>query len=457
MSINSTQARKIRIKELLKNKDSRIHFVGVLGSGMKPLALLLYKQGYTVSGSDNGKGENDLPGGIVFYRDHKSENVKGATLVVKTYAVDEACPEIVEAQKEGIDVVYRAELLGALMEDFACPIGVCGTHGKSTTTAMLHSIFSYCRFSPTTISGANLTSGSSLEIGDDTVLVYEACEYRDAFLAFSPRVSVVLNIEFDHADYYRDMGQMFISYAAAHANCSRIIFNIDDPGAHTLYTLFSDRAVGFGTSAEADYRFEIISTDHRGSTIRINYIDGHSLIHLPVIGKAAAVDAVAAFALAHTLGLDSKSVCEALSEFCGIDRRLERLCSVCGKDIYYDYAHHPTEISNTIGTLRSIYGSLSVIFRPHTYTRTEALFDSFVSSLRDADNLVILDTFAARENKGNNRGATELARVLGCPLLSYESALSHALRSEERAVVLMGAGDLTPVVNEALRLSNVTK
>ena len=457
MSFNCIQARKTKIKELLKNQDARIHFVGILGAGMKPLALLLLKRGYTISGSDSGEVANDLPPKIAFYPTHACENIKGASLVVASFAIDDACPELVAAQREGIPVVYRADLLGALMEDFVSPIGVCGTHGKSTTTAMLHRIFSYSGLLPTTICGAKLECGSSLVIGKDDFLIYEACEYRDAFLSFSPKASVVLNIELDHTDYFHDISEMLISYASAHTTCGQVIFNIDDPLAHTLYTLFPHRAIGFGTSWEADYRYRIVRCDDSGSEVLVNYDGGESIIYLSVIGRAAAIDAVAAFTLAHSLGLDALAISEALSAFHGIGRRLEKLCTIGSKDIYYDYAHHPTEILNTVSTLRGIYGRVAVVFRPHTFSRTEALFDSFVSSLSGADSLVILDTFAARESKGQNRGAHELAEALSCPVLPFESTLSYALGSDTGAVVLMGAGDITPLVDEVLRLSRIDK
>ena len=452
MSHNYIEARKTKIKEILKSKEIRIHFVGMLGAGMKPLALLLHSRGYTITGSDSGGAANDLPHDIVFYPTHEYGNVKGAALVVSSFAISDDCPELIEAHREGVPVVYRADLLGALMEDFACPIGVCGTHGKSTTTAMLHRIFSHCGLLPTTICGAGLECGSPLAIGENDYLIYEACEYRDAFLSFSPRASVVLNIELDHTDYFHDICEMLVSYATAHTYCDKIIFNIDDPLSHTLYTLFGDRAISFGTSAEADYRYRIISTENGASEVQVAYIDRESRIHLPLIGRAAATDAVAAFALAHSLGLDATSISEALSGFQGIGRRLERLCTLHGKDIYYDYAHHPTEILNTVSTLRDIYGRVSVVFRPHTFSRTEALFDGFVSSLSPADSLVILDTFAARESRGQNRGAEELARALSCPLLPFESTLSYALCADTSAVVLMGAGDITPLVDEVYQL-----
>lgn len=457
MSHNCIEARKTKIKEILKSKEARIHFVGILGAGMKPLALVLHKRGYTITGSDTGGGENGLPHGIAFYPTHDSTNVIGASLVVSSFAIAEDCPEIVEAHKDGIPIVYRADLLGALMEDFAFPIGVCGTHGKSTTTAMLHCIFSHCGLSATTICGANLECGSPLALGGEDYLIYEACEYRDAFLAFSPKASVVLNIEFDHADYFHDISAMLISYASAHAGCGHVIFNIDDPLSHTLYTLSSGRAISFGTSSLADYRYEIASSGSEGSKISVNYIDGQSTIYLPIIGRAAATDAVAAFALAHSLGLDASTICEALSTFSGIGRRMQKLCTLYGRDIYYDYAHHPTEILNTVSTLRGIYGRVAVVFRPHTFSRTEALFDSFVRSLSSIDSLVILDTFAARESKGQNRGTDELAEALSCPVLPPESALSHALSSDTSAIVLMGAGDITWLVDRVLELSRSEK
>ena len=454
MSIKREKSRIAKIRDILKDRKAKIHFVGIRGSGMLPLAELLRDRGYSVTGSDI-RGEPFIDG-IAISSGHYSENVKGRDLLVYSFAIPETCEELQEAYRLGIPFVTRAELLGAIMEDYLCPIGVMGTHGKSTSTAMLSEIFSLAELSPTVICGARLPTGSGLLSGDSGVLIYEACEYRDAFLSFSPIASLVLSVELDHIDYFHGTDSLITSFLSALGTSSIIALNIDDPGCHTIYSLLGERAISFGASADCDYRYRIEKSDANGSLVYVSYGGGSSSFYLPILGEAAVIDAVGAFALSHSLGVKDSIICNSLAGFYGIERRLELIATVNGRRVYYDYAHHPTEIRASISALRQRESKLTIVFRPHTFSRTEGLFEGFVSSLSLADNVIILDVFSAREDNIWGRGSRELAEALDADLLTQEDAFEYLLRATDGAIVLMGAGDISQLKGLLLEHSDIS-
>ena len=437
-----------KIKKELQ-KSPRIHFTGILGNGMMPLARLLLSRGYTVSGSDLREPESPLPEGMSFSRGHAPEMISGDTLCVHSLAVPYNDPELCRAREVGATVISRPELLGALAASYPVSVGVAGSHGKSTVTAMLAELLS--PISPTVICGADIgESGLVAGVGD--LFVYEACEYRDAFLSARPNVAVLLNLELDHTDYFSDVEMLADSFHRFAASARRVIYNADDPRLATIATSLGERAVGFGSSPSAEYRFEITE---RRSTMRFVVIRRGTNIGefaLSLLGDFNVYNALAAIAVACELGISSTDLVAPLADFRGIPRRLENIGTLCGIPVIYDYAHHPTEISAGIRALRESGAShITVVFRPHTYSRTAALWDDFVDALSLADRVILTDVYAARESAIEGIDSARLAAAIG-EQASYAESAERALellRMEcTDRIILMGAGDLSEIKNK---------
>lgn len=442
-----------RLKEKLPRK---IHFSGIGGAGMTPLAMLLSEQGFSVSGTDLTESDNVRrlrARGIEIDVPHSKRLSQGAELLVRSLAVPDNSPELEYSRAEGIPVWSRAELLGAVARLHGKTVAVAGSHGKSTTTAMLDCIFTSLSLGQTTVSGAKLSDGETLRIGDGSLFLCEACEYRRAFLNIKPNVALITNIELDHTDTYGCEEEIYSAFLQFAESAELVVLGTDTPLSRRLSLESHTRVVRFG-DGEADFSLESFSQGGRGSSFRVRWAGGEDEINLSVPGIANAKDALGAYALCMTLGLPRESVKWALSGFSGIDRRLELIGYIEGRAVYYDYAHHPTEIINTISTLKELHGRVSVLFRPHTYSRTSALFEDFVTSLGLADFVTLVEIYAAREENLSGVTSEGLARAIGSRAVCMDSerALSYMLSSTEGAIVLMGAGDIDGIIREAMSL-----
>ncbi len=442
---------------VLARGGAKIHFVGIFGEGMAPLAELMHERGYAVSGSDirAPHGEHRLLSlGIPVSYSHKTALAAAADLLVYTLAIGEDDPELSEARLRGITCVSRAQLLGAVMTEYRNRIGVMGTHGKSTTVAMIHRVLSDAGLCPTTLSGAALECGTSLSVGGREWFVYESCEYRDSFLHFYPTHAVVTNIELDHTDYFPDIDTLCASFSNAAGRASAgVLLSMDDGNCRKIGKS-RGRVSFFGTDAGSDYRMTELLLTPLGSRFVIDHKgDLPRGIELCVPGEANARDALAAFALCRTVGIEPCVIADALRRFGGIGRRLEYLGSIQDRPVYYDYAHHPTEILNTVSAIGHICPKMCAIFRPHTYSRTEALYDDFCRVLSRFDRTVVLPVFAARESKGDCRGSRELARdIKGGVYIPMNEAVNYVVGQTEGAIVLLGAGDVDAIKKELLSL-----
>ena len=451
MSVLNSNFGLARIRERLSDRGRRIFFAGIMGAGTSPLAELLARRGYTVLGCDKraSQGAHLWSLGIELVPEDRTESLHGVGLFVYSLAIDEDYPMLLAARAAGIPTVSRAELLGALMLDYTHRIGISGTHGKSTTTAMVGSVLRAAGRSPTVICGAELDWGSCLSFGGDEYLVYEACEYKDSFLKFSPTYAVVTNIELDHTDYFPNIEALWRSFALSLGGCSLAVLNADDVGALSV-SAREGRAVTYGFSSGATYRCTGYECGGEGSRFTVER-EGVRLgeFRISVIGMANLSDALAAVAVCHSLGVGAEDIRRGLCDFRGVYRRLTRLGAVSGRALYYDYAHHPTEIFNTVRTLRGIFGKCTAVFRPHTYSRTQALLGGFASALGEADFAVVTDIYGAREERSDIT-AEELARAVGrgCVYLPAREILGYVLDKTEGAIVLMGAGELDAVKND---------
>ena len=366
-------------------------------------------------------------------------------LLVYSLAIDENDPMLHAAEERGIPCVSRAEYMSALSDAYNTRIAVSGSHGKSTVTAMLHAIFSSACLNPTTLSGARLGARSAAyHIGSLDYFIYEACEYKDSFLEFDPGIALFLNLELDHVDYFENVEMLEESFLAAARRAGLAIINVDDEKLWEISKKLYTPPVLVGKSALAKYRYEPLPSDGGRTSMRF-FCDGAPMgvISLDLIGEFNMLNAAMACAAAMECGI-CFSVCkEALLSFRGIPARLERVGEWQGRAVYFDYAHHPTEIEVGIKAIKHYTGSdITVIFGPHTYSRTKALMREFVSALSLADKLLVTEIDAVREKNDGSVNSYMLAEAIGGCVIRSVSDLDRELCASHGAIAVMGAADL---------------
>ncbi len=415
MNTSNTRYGKDKIEKLLSGAH-RLFFVGIGGINMSSLAAISASRGYDVAGSDKSSSAvtDDLEAhGIKVYHRHAAENVETADALIYTVSVPTDNPEYVRAGELGIPRISRADFLGWLMSRDRFRIGVSGMHGKSTATGMCASILLTADADPTISSGAVVRElGCTYRAGGDDYFLFEACEYKDSFLSFCPTHAAILNIDMDHPDYFRDIGQVKQSFSKYLSLIGvRAVVNWSDANVREVAFGYEDKLIRFGTSLDEDARpraeydafaDDIVLLPH-GSSFTLYTTEragGTSIrIELAEAGIHNVRDAVAAAALTLSAGISPESVAAGLASFRGAVRRMEPVGKTKGgADVYLDYAHHPTEITATLTTARMLGGRLEVIFQPHTYTRTKSLFTEFTRALSIPDEVIVADIFAARED-----------------------------------------------------------
>ena len=387
-----------------------IYFIGIGGISMSGLAELMLSQGFRVSGSDWNRSLltdrlERLGAHIHFGRPQKAENITGdIDLVVYTAAVHADNPEYAEALRRKLPVLTRAEFLGQLMRNYEMPVAVSGTHGKTTATSMISEILLAAGMDPTLSIGGILESiHGNIRIGRSGLFVTEACEYTNSFLRFFPKVGLILNIEADHLDFFKDIDDIrasFRKFAQLIPEDGALIINADIDRVGEITEGLSCRIITFGTKPEADYHAADISYDDRANgTFRLRRFgqDG-GIVTLGVPGAHNIMNALAALALSDLLEVDPQAAQKALAAFHGTTRRFEYKGQVNGVTIVDDYAHHPTAVTATLTTARKIpHSTLWCVFQPHTYTRTKAFLHEFAEALCLADKVILTDIYAARE------------------------------------------------------------
>ncbi len=424
-------------------------FVGVGGVSMCSLCRLSHQDGFAVVGCDKVRSAATdllLAEGIPVHIGHSADHLpQKTTLVIYSLAVAADAPEMQAAARRGIPCVSRPVFFGAYMRRFAERIGVAGTHGKSTVTAMLHHILDAALYAPTTLCGTEVSDAYSYVRGKDRYLVYESCEYQRALLSFSPTVLLLLNADWDHPDCYADKQAMVDTFVQAAEAAPTVIVSADEVGFRSLvHTL--PRVRTFGRTSDAHLHYEIQTRD--GGCCRMAlWEDGEhrGCVTLGVPGDFQCANAAAALCCARLMGVPFDTACRALETFGGICRRMEPITLPDGKRVLYDYAHHPTEIRAVISSYRHMYQTpVCVVFCPHTYSRTAALWQAFVDALSEADEVMVTDIYAAREVPLPGISARRLAQAIGTSA-SYVplSALPAAVHACQRGIILMGAGDLS--------------
>ncbi len=450
MSLFNSSLGSERIEEILNKKDVSIFFLGIGGVGMSSLALLFKSRGYSVSGYDRDK-KSEV---VEKLRESGVKIIDGVTelkceeygLLVYTLAIDESDPIYILASSLGVPTVSRAELLGVVMRDYKKRIAVAGTHGKSTTTAIIDCILSYGGYNPTTVSGAPIKDGLAFREGGEEYFVFEACEYKNSFLNFKPTSAIITSIELDHTDFFTGLQMLEESYLDFANSCSDFVI-VNESCVNNIKSRIKAPVFTFSDREGADFVYRIT---HREKGIRsfALFCRGRRVgeFHLRTISDCVVSDAAMAVALLYLCGVDVKSISTGLATFSGIPRRLEYISTLDGRAVIYDYAHHPTEIRETIKAVRGEWGKCTVVFCPHTYSRTAALWEDFVTSLSLSDHLVLTDIYAAREVAIEGVSSEHLAgRIRGAVCLSPREVYPYVKEKTEGAVILMGAGNLDVV------------
>ncbi len=446
--------------EAIMRRAKRLFFVGIGGISMSSLAFICKRRGYEVAGSDRATSEMTdrlEKSGIPVVHMHDAGNIAGADAVVYTGAVNDENPELAAARAEGIPTIYRADLLGYIMKIYTHRIGVAGMHGKSTTTSMLSHLFMSAGRRPTVVSGAETEEmGGAYAVGEKEFFIFEACEYKDSFLCFEPTVSVILDIDLDHTDYFTggiaQIRESFLKYALLpfDGECALpfAVLSADDAHCRTLIPELP-AAVTFGIDAE-DADFRAVNLREIRGRYRFDVLKGGEYvtsISLGVIGYHNVYNALAAAAVGSMLGLSPEELGEGLCSFQGLRRRFEYKGTACGAEVYIDYAHHPGEIRATLaGAKKMTEGKLIAVFEPHTYSRTAALFDEFSHAFGDADVVYFLDIYAAREV--NTTGISSQGLAVATPRARYLSSYDEAVKTlreiarVDDIIMLLGAGPI---------------
>ena len=427
-----------------------VHLVGIGGVSMRPLGLVLKGMGMEVTGSDMSAsdGTRELEEkGIPVAIGHNAKNIEGASCIIRTAAAHNDNPEIAAARAAGIPVFERAQAWGEIMKSYKNAICVSGTHGKTTTTSMLTHILMEANLDPTVMIGGYLPLlHASHRVGHGDTILLESCEYCDSFLNFFPTLALVLNVEEDHLDYFKDLADIQKSFHQfAEMATFGVVANGDDP--HTVKAMEGIDFVSFGLGEGNRIHAANMCPDWRHFDV---LCDGEFYCHLDmgVLGRHNAMNALAAAAAAWMMGIPGEAVSHGLESFHGAGRRMEFKGKFHGADVYDDYAHHPDEVAATLAAMRDAMPGrrLVLAFQPHTYSRTSALFDDFVRELSKADVLVLAEIYAARErNTIGISSADVAAKIPGATFCETLPEVTEFLRANVRegdVVITMGAGDI---------------
>ncbi len=437
----------------------RVHLVGIGGVSMRSLGLVLKQFGMVVTGSDRDSTpytDELIAQGIPVTIGHFASNIDGAEVVIRTAAVHDDNVEIAAAMKQGILVFERAQAWGVIMRAYKNAVCVSGTHGKTTTTSMVTHILMEAAWDPTVMVGSYLQIlGSGYRVGKGDTIVLESCEYCDSFLNFSPTLAVILNIEEDHLDYFKDLADIQKSFRQfAQMATFGVLVNGDDP--HTLEAVKGMDCMTFGFGEENRVRAVNLSPDWRHFEV---VCDGKPYCHvdLGVMGRHNAMNALAAAGVAWMLGVPGDQTTRGLVSFHGARRRLEFKGCFNGADVYDDYGHHPDEMAATLEVVKTMgYERIVLVFQPHTYTRTKALFNEFVEVLKQADHAVIPEIYAARETDTLGLSSTMLqAKVPGsvyCVNLEETAAYMREIARPGDIILTTGCGDVNRAAEMMLRL-----
>ena len=456
---------KLIMKLDLKNSFRNVYFIGIGGVSMSGLAQILFKEGLNVSGSDMKESDatKKLKSlGINVNTGHKAENITDRIdLVVYTAAVKSDNPELIRAQEMGILCVERAVLLGNIMDNYDKSIAVAGTHGKTTTSSMLSEIMLQAGKNPTITIGGNLsTIHGNINVGSNEYFVAEACEYHDSFLQFFPYTAVILNVEAEHPDYFKDINHIrnsFHTFASNVPENGYVVINSADSGRDIITQNLNSHVVTFGLDKNiSDWYPENISNSPEGRASFDVYNKGEfkGRIELNVPGDHNILNALAACAASVSTGVDMESIISGLKNYTGVDRRFQYKGSFNGITVIDDYAHHPSEVKATLAAAKNVkHNRIWCLFQPHTYSRAKTLLADFGKAFSNADKVVLADIYAAREKDTGIISARDVADEINKNSKNAIYAgsfdkIEEIVRSEAAEgdlIITMGAGDIYKV------------
>ena len=439
----------------LLDKVKKLHFVGIGGSGMCPIAEILHNKGYSITGSDANESENlnrVRKCGIPVTLGHDAKNIGDADALVYTAAVKQDNPELMAARDKKIPVIERAVMLGLLTHRYENAIAVSGTHGKTTTTAMITQTLMTGDKDPSAIIGGRLPLlQSNARVGHSDTIVCEACEYVDTFLKLHPTVSVMLNVDGDHLDYFGTLENIIKSFHKfADLTSQALVVNGDDPNTMESVKELSGRELyTFGMGEDNDYRaVDPKLNDHYGYTYDLLF-RGEKVceIVLSVPGMHNLMNSLAAAAVCHLCGVSPEKIAEGLHAFTGVHRRFEILGKFNGVTVADDFAHHPTELEVTLSAAMKMgFHKVWAVFQPHTYSRTYLLMDDFVKALSIPDRVVMTEILAVRETNTYNVYTQDLVDRLpnSCWFDSFDKISDYVIENAQPGdlILTLGGGDI---------------
>ncbi|MDO4608934.1 MAG: UDP-N-acetylmuramate--L-alanine ligase [Clostridia bacterium] len=439
-------------------KDARhIHMIGIGGSGMCPIAELLLSRGYKVTGSDRNDNANvkylkSL--GINVFNEHNADNISGADLVAYSAAVPVDNPEMVAADNFGVPKMERSQLLGAITRCYDNVIGVSGTHGKTTVSSMITQILLLNKQNPNAVIGGKLPiANSSCVVGNSETLVCESCEFVDSFLQFSPDITVLLNIDDDHMDYFKTMENLENSFKRFVSMGKICYANGDDSRVKNVVNDIDSQVVTYGFNTDNDFYPQNITAGKYGFCFDVVHggeVVGHLEMHAP--GKHNVYNGLVSFAVCYQMGVAPDGIADALTKFTGAGRRFEFIGESKGITVVDDYAHHPTEMTATLSAAKTLdYKNVIVVFQPYTYSRVALLRDGMIESLSIADKVFMTPIVAAREENIYGVKSEDVTNALSNAevVADYDQLAQKMIDSAKDGdlIITMGAGDIYKVAH----------
>lgn len=454
--------------ELTSMFEKQVHFIGIGGVSMSGLAAILLKNNIKVSGSDFKESEiltKLKQEGAIIHIGHKKGYLDNVSLVVYTAAIPEDNPEIVEAKEKNIKMMDRAEFLGFLMKNYTKNVAIAGTHGKTTTTSMLANVTLKGDLDPTILVGGNVDAiEGNFKIGNSEYFITEACEYKASFLKFNPFVGVILNIDEDHLDFYKDITHIhntFKEFANKIPSDGCLIVCGDDKRAASLVDNLECNTITYGIE-NGEIKATNISYNNRGCATFTVEKNNTKLfkVTLGTTGKHNILNSLAVISTALFLGIPKEFIIEGLRDCKGAHKRFDYKGEFNNITVIDDYAHHPVEIKATLDTVKLIpHKKTLVVFQPHTYTRTKTLFNDFISCFKNTDELVLMDIYAAREIDTGLVSSLELGDAIRdfgtkCTNVKTHEEAANYLKSISTPgdiILTIGAGDVVKVADLLLK------
>jgi UDP-N-acetylmuramate--alanine ligase len=449
-------------------KPQHVHFVGIGGIGMSGIAEVLLSLGFQVSGSDlrsSAVTERLTKLGATVHIGHNASNVAGAKAIVVTSALDATNPEVEEARKQQIPVIARGEMLAELMR-LKYGIAVAGSHGKTTTTSMVATVLNAAGLDPTVVVGGRVAAigGSNARIGQSRFLVVESDESDGSFLKLAPIVAVVTNIDREHLDHYSGIDEIreaFTEFVNKVPFYGVAVLCMDDPNLQRIYPDIRRRTLTYGRSAQVDLQISDVKLDPTGSTFKVNRrngVLGEFRVQIPGIHNV--LNATAAIGVGLEMEVSYAKIREGLEQFSGVDRRFSIRGVERGITVVDDYGHHPTEVKATLAAARlSPYNQVRVLFQPHRFSRTKHLIEEFGSAFHQADDVYLLDIYAASEHEISGINGAALAdkvRSYGHRSVHFEPTMADAVRDIAAAaqpgdlIITLGAGSVSQAAEKIL-------